>query len=365
MNLSMLRLYCGQSGIDGYYNSQEVGLARELAAADINVYIMVLNDKITKVKEKKIAFNITIVYIPAKSIANHGFFNCKILKEYNIDVVHLQSDNQAYAPNVMKYCKNNNIKFYNYVGTIYSDSNNFLKKIIMNIISKRNISYFRKYKTFVKTPYVSEQLLKKNIITEVSPVGLDLEIIPEINLSKEELRLKLNLPLEKKVIIFVGRLETYKKPMEVIELMKNLDENYYLIMIGKGSLKKIILKNIDNLKLNHKIMYIESIANNKIHEYYKCCDYFVNCNDKEIFGMSILEAMYQGCTVFAKSAPGPDYILEDGVSGYIVHDPEDLSNAIITRENLSNEKITERIKKEFVWRNTAKRILNYLQSPIE
>ena len=53
-------------------------------------------------------------------------------------------------------------------------------------------------------------------------------------------------------------------------------------------------------------------------EIYSVADIFINTNDKEIYGMSILEAMYCGCPVVAKRAPGPEFIVDNGQTGYVI-----------------------------------------------
>lgn len=358
MNLAMVRLYCGESGQIGFYNMQELGLAKALVKHGLNVYIMILNNKIHEVKEERISTNITIVYVPAKKIANHGLFNCKILLEYHIDIVHLQSDNQIYAPYVMKFCENQDIECYNYVGTLYTDSSNIIKRKVMNLVTIRNAKYFKKFTTFAKTPTVQKQLEFKNVEAKVVPVGLDIDIIPDIKESKEELRVKMGLPVEKKILIFVGRLENYKKPFDAIKLIKSLNDDYILIMIGKGSLKDAIFEKIKEYDIEEKILYFEALPNNEIHEYYKLSDFFVNFNDKEIFGMSILEAMYQECVVIAKEAPGPSFIIENGISGYIVNHLEDMATLVNNLPPEIGRNAYERIISKFNWNVAAVEICN-------
>ena len=50
---------------------------------------------------------------------------------------------------------------------------------------------------------------------------------------------------------------------------------------------------------------------------YKASDVFVNFNRVEIYGMAILEAMANYCPVIAMKAPGPEFILEDGKTGFL------------------------------------------------
>ncbi len=69
--------------------------------------------------------------------------------------------------------------------------------------------------------------------------------------------------------------------------------------------------------------------------------------------MSILEAMYQGCSVIARHAPGPDFIIEDNVSGFLVSGIDSMTKIIKSDVKLNQEEIKKRIKEHFVWDATA------------
>jgi len=340
---------------------QELGLAKAFMKMDIDVYIITLSKNIKKVIQEKDSSGAVLLTVPAKSVANHGFFKCSILTDLKIDVVHLQSDNQIFAPYVMRFCSKNGIKCYNYVGTLFSDSNSILKRFIMRIFTTRNIKCFEEGIVFAKTPTVQKQLIDAGVINaQVAPVGLDTEIIPKIDESKYELREKLNIPQNKKVLIFVGRLEEYKKPLSAIELINDLNKDFYLLLFGKGSLKKEVISKISALKLQSKVKYIESVPNKEIHEYYKASDFFINLNEKEIFGMSILEAMYQGCTVVAFKAPGPSYIIEDGISGSLVDNTNEMKEKLV-HGDLQGIEAQKRISSTFGWESTANTIVRALK----
>ena len=47
MRIAILELYCGKSGKSGYYNSQEIGLAKAYAGMGHNVFVVLPNNKIT------------------------------------------------------------------------------------------------------------------------------------------------------------------------------------------------------------------------------------------------------------------------------------------------------------------------------
>lgn len=360
INLAIMELYCGKSGKIGFYNSQEIGLAKALVNYNFNVTVVYPVQGLRQTEEEKVSDFITVLKVPACKLGTHAFYNLKFLLNRRVQVVHLDSDNQVYAPSVMKFCKKHNIICYNYIGTIFSDTENALKRKVMDIISYRNIYYLKKYKTFTKTPYVQQHLLDRGVKNvKVIPVGLDVSIIPEILIGKEQLRGKLNLPLGKKILLFVGRLDSYKKPLDAIELINNLDSNYYLVMIGRGSLKNDIFTRINEYNLKEKVRYIEAIPNKDIHEFYKASDFYVNFNDKEIFGMSILEAMYQKCTVVAIDAPGPNFIIEDGISGYINKGINDMVCCLKECKETGSEAYN-RVCSSFTWDVSANFIIEFL-----
>lgn len=354
MKLGIIRLYCGESGKKGFYNIQEIGLAKSLIKKGIDVDIFFLSPNI---KEKYtieiVKENIRLITIKCKNISNHGIISLKVLDDFKIDVIQILADNQLIAPNLINYCRKRNIPYYCYIGTIESDSNNYIKKMIMNFISSRNIGAYKKSIIACKTTEIEKKLNDRGILnTKVIPVGLDLEIIPKIDSSIEELKRELSLDKEKKLLLFVGRLEEYKKPLKFIELMSFINErssDYKGIIIGSGSLKEKIENEINNCGLEDKLLMIDKVDNKKIHQYYKVSDVFINFNENEIFGMSILEAMNQGCPVIAYNAPGPKYIINSGESGVLI-DNYDFEEwfSIIKDITLNNSDIK---------RNSKKRIL--------
>lgn len=318
MRIAILQLYSGQSGQKGFYNNQLLGLAKAYAKVGHEVFVVFPNKEISSVQTELYEDNIELLYVPAKTFGVHSFYNLEFLLKYRIDLVHLNSDNQAFAPGVIKFCKKNHICQYNYVGTLYSDSENKLKQFLMNFFSKRNIRQYKKTKTFVKTEFVLNQMETQGVKNaKVVPVGLDVDVIPEIIDTKEACRNYLGLPADKKILLFVGRMAEYKKPLDALEVLESLSEEYILIMIGNGELKEAFLKKVKSTNLESRVIYIESIPNVEIHKYYKAADCFINFNTQEIFGMSILEALYQECPVVARLAPGPNTIIEDGKNGFL------------------------------------------------
>lgn len=357
LKIAILDLYYGQSGKLGFYNSQAIGLAK--AYKDLGHEILIVRPEkgITEPEEQLFSEKITIMSVPAKTLGVHSFYDLKFLLEKKIDLVHLNADNQAYVPAVIKFCKKHGIKMYNYVGTLYSDSESKIKQMLMSFFSVRNIRYYKKSNIFVKTEKVLQQMKAKGVSNaKVIPVGLDTEIIPLIKETKEELKEKLGLPNDKKTLLYVGRLAEYKKPMDALTLLAKMPE-CYLVAIGSGELKEAFLKKADELGLDERMKYIESIPNSEIHRYYKAADCFINFNHQEIFGMSILEASYQECPVVAKHAPGPDTIVDDGKTGFLCDTLEQMQECVMKISPKMGIEGKRRVEILFSWKAASRAFL--------
>ena len=362
MKLGIVRLYTGESGNIGYYNLQEVGLAKELVKKlNIEVEIFILRKKEKKSNREFIQVdkNIKIIYLPVISVGNHGLLNPKQLEEFKLDIIQLNADNQIGSFKVIKWALKNEIPIYNYIGTIESDSNNLVKNILMNMIMKRNSKMMKKVMNVTKTPSVFKQLKKMGIEnTTIIPVGLDIDDFKSsLFYDKNALKNKYKLPLDKKILLFVGRLEEYKKPFIALELMEyinKIDDKYHLLMVGSGSLKYNILELIEKLNIKENVTYIEKIENKYMKELYSISDVFINTNDKEIYGMSILESMYCGCPVVAKKASGPDYIIDNGNTGYVMESYDksiwhEKINYIVLNRDIFSKSCRSRIENKFLW----------------
>ena len=139
--------------------------------------------------------------------------------------------------------------------------------------------------------------------------------------------------------------------------MERLGEGYGLIVIGDGSLREKFERELEKRGLEERVFYFSRIPNVQMYRYYAASDYFVNFNTHEIFGMSILEAMYQGCIVVARRAPGPEQIIENGVSGFLCSSDQEMDEMLaVPQPSDIGERARNRVMENFTWDATAERI---------
>ena len=235
----------------------------------------------------------------------------------------------------------------------------------MDLLCRRNLAIYRKTPTYAKTLAVQNTLEECGVpCAGVLPVGLDTAIIPDVQGTKTELRGRLGLDPDAQILLFVGRLDTYKRPLDLVPLLAALPENWQAVVIGNGALAETLQGEMQAAGLSARWVHIPSVPNTEVHAYYHACDVFVNFNDHEIFGMSLLEAMYAGCVPVARHAPGPDQIIEDGVSGLLLDGDAAVFAAGVQAAACSvamGEAARRRIREHFLWDNSARTVLTMLQ----
>ena len=323
MNITFLKLYITDELNSNFYNSQEIGLAKAVTRVhpehSVNVVLLTRGES----SKQEITDKVTLYVVNARGIGHHGMLDLGLLKELKTDLVHLLADNMLYAPNVIRYCRKNGIKYHLYIGTLFTDSNKKWRKALDRLMMSRNIAEYKKSSVYVKTPAVQEQCKELGIKAKLAPVGLNPEDVVVSERSVEEIRVQYGIPADKNVLLFVGRLEEYKHPLDAIDVMRGLDD--HLVIVGQGSLEEALRKRIAEYGFEDVVTIIPRVPNSEMKHLYKACDYFVNFNPDEIYGMSILEAMAHKCLVFAIDAPGPRFLIDNGVTGFLFDSVEEMT----------------------------------------
>lgn len=367
MKIGILITSISNFGQKGFYNAQEVGLAKALAKIvdQVIVYKLVSKEQAERIEKINSVKNAITHFIPANNFGINGFIDIKKLDSELDALIHF-SDTQLSAPKVYCWCKKNNVRYIPYIGVIESHSTSGVKKMITNALFQRNLQIYKKLICCVKTPTVQRALLKMGVnSTIVTPVGLDLDLVHNdyVEQSKKALREKYGYSEEDKLLIFIGRMIDEKRPVEMIEILEILyeqDKNYKLLMVGTGELEDAVKKAVELHQLEDVVQMIQKIPNSDIWELYRMADVFVNLNKQEIFGMAILEAMYYGCKVVACHAPGPDFIIESEKTGFLVDGNNEVAEKIL-KGNIREEDAHESIVTHFTWDNMASKIVKLLE----
>ena len=360
MKIGILITSISNFGQKGFYNSQEIGLAKAMAkiCEVVEVYKLITIDQ--EEKTEKICENAVLNLIPSKNFGINGIIDVNKLNCSLTALIHF-SDTQFSVPKVFYWCKKNGVQYIPYIGVVESHSTSKLKQLITNVLFQKNIRVYRKCLCCVKTPTVQKSLIGMGVKnTIVTPVGLDLDLLHTDyqDASILDLKKKYGYCEEDKVLLFIGRMIDEKEPIKMIDILTKIREKdafYKLLMVGTGDLKNAVEFRIKEFGLKEFVQLVERIPNNDIWELYRLADTFVNLNQREIFGMAILEAMYYGCKVVAWKAPGPNLIIENGRSGWLVETNDETIERIMDSVDVGEE-AHHRVLSEFIWERSADKI---------
>ncbi len=148
----------------------------------------------------------------------------------------------------------------------------------------------------------------------------------------DEARQFVGLPLERRAVLFVGRIEPLKGIDTLIRAMACLrcmrgGEQVSLMVIGgepEAGPDKItaemarLQKMCDDLAMGKLVVFLGKRSQDTLPYYYSAADVVVMPSHYESFGMVALEAMACGTPVIASQVGGLAFLVQDGVTGYTV-----------------------------------------------
>ncbi len=201
----------------------------------------------------------------------------------------------------------------------------------------------------------------------------------------DEARHYLGLPLEDRVVLYVGRIEPLKgidtllHAMACLRFQKVLaDRSVYLIVIGgdpdvspdQMDAEMARLHRLrEELNLGNMVLFLGKRGQDTLPYYYSAAEVVVVPSHYESFGMVALEAMACGTPVIASQVGGLALLVRDGETGYTVPygEPYPLCDRLIAI--LSNMALRRRLGRNaavyaraYSWKRIAARIVELYET---
>ena len=353
-------------GKKGFYNSQELGLARKLRELGHTVVIWKGGRRDLPRSEETPAEGVRVLYLPMPGFGVHGYFDTHLLED--VDGLFCFADNQLMLGHVMRACARRGIVFIPIFGTTVSVYTSLHGRVMNALFRLYAAPRYRRMHVLAKTPAAREELYGLGIKdVEITPVGIDDTVLRRDfrDTDKNELRARFGYTPEDVLLFSVARMELDKRPGDMVEILARVRDrkNFRLLIIGKGPLRNEVDRLIAARGLEDRVRIIESVPFDEMWQYYRMADYFLNLNRGEIFGMAIMEAMYYEVSVAAIEAMGPSVTLRD-MPGHCLCADDDAVAAWICGPypdaadlSLSAARVTER----FSWKRCAEAIVRRIE----
>lgn len=359
-------------GAKGLYNSQEIGLAK--AVADLTKQKVVVYKAVTKSEDQStISDDVTVKYIRCKKVGNaHGYMDTRWLDTTwhgeKMNALICFCDQQIFIPHIYRFCKKNGVQMLLYTGIIRSNRggvNASISQILFHFGTKQ---LYKKVPVVAKTKGVKKELGKigaRDVV--VAPVGMDPKALNADwrYADRTELRREFHYTPEDTVVLCISRMEKEKNIMDLIDLAKKCrvgKKNVKFLVIGTGRQEAEFKDAVRAEHLDNIVQIIDKIPHSEIWKAYVAADYYANLCRDEIFGMSIMEAVYYETPAAAIHAYGPDTIL-DGVKASVeIDDVSEMADWICStypsKDDLAYD--ADLIARKFTWYRTAEIMLDRL-----
>jgi len=288
-----------------------------------------------KKKNEILSFEPDIVHVHTQFIL--GFWVLNLREKLNVPYI---ATYHTYFEQQRKSLENKPISFWK--------GNEKLKKMVDNLFKKYDKKFFEKFDALISPSKLlcgklKEMGLNKNLVCLPCPI--------KQKPSRKESEYTKNLELDKKTLLFVGRISKEKDIDELIQTFKKVKDGVKdskLIIIGDGPYLENSKDLTHELNLSDSVKFTgridrEILLSSGIHH---SCGLFLTNAKYENNPLAIMEAMFAGLPIVGPKSGGLKELITD--NGFLTepYDIEDMSKKIIRilknddlREKLSNNSI--------------------------
>ena len=164
---------------------------------------------------------------------------------------------------------------------------------------------------------------------------------------KQRLREKLNLPKEKILILFVGKLIERKKPFDLLSAFEKLScrEKAALLFVGEGKERERLEQYTRERGLSN--VFFAGFANQTdLPRYYALSDIFVLPSRRDNWGLVVNEAMNFELPIITSDAVGSSYdLVKPGENGFVFPTGDVTTLSLLLDQLIADEPLRKRMGK--------------------
>jgi glycosyltransferase involved in cell wall biosynthesis len=216
------------------------------------------------------------------------------------------------------------------------------------------------------------EILRKYYYGKLEKVTMGIDFNMFRKMDKIECRKELNLPIDTKILISVGRINSLKRQSEVVkelvQLKNRYDFLYIVIGLGSESEEDCLYKLAGPLIEESRIIFPGYIRNEELVKYFNSADALLMTSSSEAGPVVSMEAIACEIPVITTDTGNVSEFLKNENAGIII-DRKDLKNLdIAIKSVLDGEEIRkcgrDRAKEIFDWNVIAKKFISIYRNSI-
>ena len=154
-------------------------------------------------------------------------------------------------------------------------------------------------------------------------------------------------------LVCIGRLVYGKGIQDLLRVMKEIQTEWTLKIVGDGPYKGELERLVHEYRLDEQVEFCGFMNAHGVHALLARSRVFINPTYTEGFGITTIEAGLEGCTVIASYVGGQADIIEDGVDGFLI---DGFENQEARRFDLMKAKIELLLKDAKLCRTLGQRL---------
>lgn len=227
-------------------------------------------------------------------------------------------------------------------------------------------------RTFVPSPVLANLLSSWGVErVESIDLGVDTEIFYPADIPTEALRLKLGIPADCRLLLYVGRLASEKNVKTLFRAFEILHGRepgrHHLLAIGDGTSRAALNRLRSSTGAVTWLQYCGEAT--QLADYYRLADLFVHPGVQETFGLVTLESQACGTPVIGIRGSYMDRIIFSSQTQWAdANTPESLANAICAKFGLDLREVGRlasiRAREKYSWEKVFGRLFTIYEDVI-
>ncbi|MCE6949622.1 glycosyltransferase family 4 protein [Cereibacter sphaeroides] len=226
----------------------------------------------------------------------------------------------------------------------------------------------------------------ESLVRQIAPQARTAVLNPAIDadhyhppMSRAGARQHLGLPLTKRIVLTVARLDPIKGHETMLRAMAELTEaaraDLLYVIIGKGEMRDPLTRLAHELGLAAQVHFAGFVADADLSAWYGAADLFVlpsvvdsERGGMEGFGMALTEAQAAGLPVIGTRSGGIPDAVREGDGGWLIPERDHIALASHVRRLLDAPDVfaeqgrrgAERVRREMTWAGYAQRLMELI-----
>jgi len=168
-----------------------------------------------------------------------------------------------------------------------------------------------------------------------------------------------------RVVLAIGRLESYKRLDVVVEALAHLPPEYTLVIIGKGPQEGYLRRIAQRSGIESRIEMLGNVPDSEVQRWLRTADVSVTLSQREAFGLFVAESLAAGTPLVASNIAAHREVLESAGAGAWGRLVEDYRGVTVAHAILAAGRLERRPFRIGTWDDVAEATLAMYEDALE